>query len=137
MAYLGSTQLSSIANPPVLMFGTGGIDQRIPGTGTTGSTIYVNNAWRNQGSTITYQEGRAFGGQMWAYWTTDNTTAVTSTAGYFTDAGPLGMRPGDVVMIVGCGSTVGSSIVLRFAAVTGITTGGTAYMSSASLATAT
>ena len=132
MAYLGTTAASSVSNPPVLMFGThAAIDQRIPGSGTTGSTIYVTNAWKNQGSTLTYQEGRSFGGQMWAYWTTDNTTAVGST-GYFADAGPLGMRPGDVVMIIGStapGTTAGG-IQLRFQVIGTISTGGAASMAS-------
>jgi hypothetical protein len=106
-----------------------GIDQRIPGTGTTGSTIYVNNAYR-MGSTVSYAEGRAFGGNLWAYWTTDVTSAVYST-GYFSDAGQLGMRPGDVVMIVGGGSTVPSSLMLRFCTVGTISTGGAASLSTA------
>ena len=75
MAYLGSTQLSSVANPPVLLAGTGGMDQRIAGS----SGFFLNNAWKNSGSTGTYQEGRAFGGNMWGYWTTDNSTVIAAT----------------------------------------------------------
>ena len=134
MAYLGSTQASSVANPLVLLFGTQGMDQRIPGSGTTGSTIYVNNAWKNQGSTVTYQEGRAFGGNVWGYWTTDNTTAICAT-GYFSDAGPLGVRPGDVIMAVGLGSTgstVAGTQVLRFMTVATISTAGGASLAGTS-----
>ena len=130
MAYLGSTQLSSVANPPVLLFGTQGMDQRI--AGSTG--FFLNNAWKNSGSTGTYQEGRAFGGNMWGYWTTDNTTAVCAT-GYFSDAGPLGVRPGDVIMAVGLGSTgstVAGNQVLRFMTVATISTAGGASLAGTS-----
>lgn len=126
MAYLGSTQLSSVANPPVLLFGTKGMDQRIPGTGTTGSTIFMSNAWK--ASTSVYSEGRAFGGQVWGYWSTDPTTAVASS-GYFTDAGPLGMRPGDLVFAVG--TTGSTTVITRLMTVQMISTGGGAAMSSA------
>jgi len=127
MPYLGSTAASSVANPPVLMFGTNAaVDQRIPGSGTTGSTIYMSNAYK--ASTSVYSEGRAFGGQLWGYWSTDNTTAVASS-GYFTDAGQLGMRPGDVIITVG--NTGGSVVVTRMLTITAISTSGAAAMSSA------
>ena len=130
MGYLGSTQVSSVANPPVQIFGTNsGIDQRIPGTGTTGSTIFVNNAWRSA-STATYNEGRAFGGNVWAYWSTDNTTAIASS-GYFTDAGPLGMRPGDLILAVG---TTGGTMITRILTIASISTSGAAVMSTAPIA---
>lgn len=128
MAYNGSTAASSIANPPVLMFGThAAIDQRIPGSGTTGSTIYMNNAYK--ASTAVYSEGRAFGGQMWGYWSTDNTTAIASS-GYFTDAGQLGIRPGDMILAVGSTGGTGT-VVTRLLTVSNISTSGAAAMSSA------
>lgn len=134
MAYLGTTAASSVSNPPVRIAGTmAGIDQRIPGTGTTGSTIYMNNAWR--ASTSVYSEGRAFGGQIWGYWSTDNTTAIATT-GYFTDAGMLGMRPGDVVIAVGCTGGAGTMIT-RILTVQHISTSGAASMSTAPLAPTT
>ena len=129
MAYNSSTVASSIANPLMQMFGTNsGIDQRISGS----TAIYVNNAFKNAGSTATYQEGRAFGGNFWAYWTTDNSTTVAST-GYFSDAGILGVRPGDVIMVVACSSTGSSGAgvqVLRFMTVANISTAGAASMAS-------
>ena len=127
MAYQGTTAASAVSNPPVLLVGThASIDQRIPGTGTTGSTIYMNNAWK--GSTSVYAEGRAFGGQMWGYWSTDLTTAVATT-GYFSDAGPLGMRPGDLVFCVGNpGTTV---VVTRLLTIAAISTAGAASVSTA------
>lgn len=132
MGYNGSTASSSVANPPVLLMGTNAADQRIPGTGTTGSTIYVTNAYKNS-STALYSEGRAFGGQFWGYWSTDNTTAIASS-GYFTDAGALGMRPGDVVMCVG---STGGTWITRFLTIAAISTSGAAVMSTAPLAPST
>lgn len=130
MAYLGSTQLSSVANPPVLLVGTRAADARIPGSGTTGSTIYMNNAW--QASTSVYAEGRAFGGQMWGYWSTDNTTAIAG-AGYFTDAGPLGMRPGDLIFAVGSTGGAGT-VITRMLTVQSINSAGAATLSTAPIA---
>jgi len=128
MAYNGSTAASSIANPPVLMFGTNAsVDQRIPGSGTTGSTIYMNNAYK--ASTSVYSEGRAFGGQLWGYWSTDNTTAIASS-GYFSDAGPLGMRPGDMILAVGSSGGAGT-VITRLLTISNISTSGAAAMSSA------
>ena len=132
MAYQGTTAASSVSNPPVLLMGThAAIDQRIPGTGTTGSTIFMNNAYK--ASTAVYSEGRAFGGQFWGYWSTDNTTAIASS-GYFTDAGPLGMRPGDVIMAVGTTGGTGT-VVTRFLTIQNISTSGAAAMSTGSLGT--
>jgi hypothetical protein len=130
MAYLGTTAASSVSNPPVLIYGNRAIDPRIPGTGTTGSTIFMNNAYG--GSTSTYQEGKEFGGQFWGYWSTDNTTAIAG-AGYFTDFGQLGGRPGDVIMTVG--TTGGSgTVITRFLTVASISTAGAATMSTAPIA---
>ena len=130
MAYLGSTQLSSLANPPLLLVGGKSVDQRIPGSGTTGSTIYMNNAWG--ASTSVYAEGRAFGGQLWGYWSTDNTTAITAS-GYFTDAGPLGMRPGDLILAVGSTGGAGT-VITRLLTVQSISTAGAAALSTAPIA---
>lgn len=130
MAYLGTTAASSVSNPPVLLMQTRAADPRIPGSGTTGSTIFMNNAWN--ASTSVYSEGRAFGGQFWGYWSTDNTTAIASS-GYFTDAGPLGMRPGDVVMTVGTTGGAGT-VITRFLTVQSVSTSGAATMSTAPIA---
>lgn len=127
MAYQGTTANSSVSNPPVLIFGSPAIDPRIPGTGTTGSTVFMNNAWK--ASTSVYAEGRAFGGQVWGYWSTDNTTAIAN-AGYFTDAGPLGMRPGDLIFSVGTTGGVGT-VITRILTVASISTAGAATMSTA------
>ena len=128
MAYLGSTQLSSVANPPVLVYAVMGpsADTRI--AGSTG--LFLSNGWN--GSTSTYKEGMSFGGRQWHYYTTDISTAPTGS-GYFSDAGPLGMRPADCVRIFSIGSTVSTSLVVRECFVTSITTAGAAVLTTGML----
>lgn len=125
MAYLGSTQPSSIANPPVQMYGImgGGADLHIAGS----SYLAFNNF--NQSSTNTYREGMSAGGRMWHYFTTDVSTAVLN-AGYFTDAGLLGMRPFDEITILACATTNSTASVLRKTYITSISTAGAASLSS-------
>lgn len=129
MAYLGSTQPSSIANPPLLMYAVMGAsaDARIAGS----SAVYLSNNF-GASSTATYREGAAFGGRHWQYYTTDVSTAVLNS-GYFTDAGPLGMRPMDSVRIFSLGSTVSTSAVIRECFVTSITTAGAAVLTTGTL----
>lgn len=125
MAYLGSTQASSLQNPPVLLAGIMGAG---PDIHIAGSTILAFNNY-NQSSTNTYREGLSAGGRMWQYFTTDVSTAVLN-AGYFSDAGPLGMRPFDMVAIIACGTTNSTASVLRWTYVTSISTAGAASLSS-------
>jgi hypothetical protein len=125
MAYLGSTQLSSICNPPVMLAGIMGAG---PDSHIAGSTILAFNNYQ-QSSTNTYREGMSAGGRVWQYFTTDVSTAVLN-AGYFTDAGPLGMRPFDMVAIIACGTTNSTASVLRWTFVTSISTAGAASLSS-------
>jgi hypothetical protein len=65
------------------------------------------------------------------YHTTDMTSAML-VAGYFTDAGNLGVRPGDVFIIVSQGTTLGTSQMLRLAVVSAVSTAGAASFSTAS-----
>lgn len=125
MAYLGSTELSSVANPPTMIAGILGAspDVRIAG----GTTLLAFNNFNNA-STLTGRPGQNAGGRLWSYFTTDVTTAVLGS-GYFTDAALLGMRPFDVVMITACGTSNSSASVLRFAHVWSITTAGAAVLS--------
>ena len=130
MAYLGSTQSSSVANPPIQMFGAvgAGPDVRITG----GSTLlYTGNNYQ-QSSTATVRSGLGSGQSFWMYNTTDMTSSPWDGS-YFTDGGALGMRPGDVVAIVSHATTVMSSYYLSFAVVGYVTTGGTAFLSTGSL----
>ena len=134
MAYLGSTQASSVANPPVQMFGAigAGPDARITG----GSTLlYTGNNYQ-QSSTATVRSGLGSGQNFWTYTTTDLSSAPWDGS-YFTDGGALGMKPGDIVAIVQHNSTVMSSYYLRFAVVGYVTTAGTAILSTQSLVTCT
>ena len=125
-AYLGSTQASSIANPPVLFAGILGAspDIRIAG----GTTMLTFNNY-GKASTATGQVGQNAGGRFWHYFTTDVSTAVLNS-GYFTDAGPLGMRPFDVLAILACGSSNSTASLLRWTYVTSISTAGAAVLSS-------
>lgn len=91
MAYNGSTAGSTLANPPMLVWGAMG-----------GRVL-------NNGSTIN-GTGAGSGAQIWFYSSTDSSTAPFA-ANYFTDAQRLGMRGGDVVLQVGAtGSTLGVSV---------------------------
>ena len=131
MAYLGSTQLSSVANPPILMIGGfgAGADARI----ASGSTLYINNDWKAS-TAGTYKTGQGFGQQMWVYHTTDMTSAPWNSA-YFTDAGALGMRPGDIIFMVRQGTSLGTSQYLSIGVIGNVSTAGAAYVSTQSILT--
>ena len=126
MAYLGTTQASSVSNPPVLLAGAFGAGPDVRIAGSTG--LFLSNNF-NASSTATYKEGAAVGQRIWAYLTTDTSTAVLNS-GYFSDAGVLGMRPLDVIMITACASTASTNAVLRWSFVTSISTAGAAVLSS-------
>ena len=133
MAYLGSTQLSSIANPPIKVFEglDGSPDVRI----TDGSTsLYTVNNFGFGLTTGSPTPGRGFGQQVWLYHTTDQSCGIVAND-YFTDAGKLGMRPGDIVFNVVQDSTVGTSQFLRIQLVTGVSSAGYAGMSTCGIIT--
>ena len=134
MAYLGSTQSSSVANPPIQAFGGIGAGPDVHITG--GSTLLFTGNNYQQSSTATVRAGLGSGSGFWTYTTTDMTSAPWDGS-YFTDGGALGMRPGDVVMIKQHGTTVMTSYYLRFAVVGYVTTAGTAVLSTQSLITCT
>lgn len=131
MAYLGSTQNSSIANPPELI---NSLVAQGPDAHIAGSTIFTGNNY-NQNSTATSRPaGMGTGNGLWMYMTTDMTSAPFDGS-YFTDGGALGMRPGDVVMWRSHATTVMSSWYLRLAVVGYVTTAGVAILSTNSLIT--
>ena len=133
MAYLGSTQLSSVANPPIKVFEAEGPspDGRI----TDGSTsLYTLNNYGFGLTTGTATPGRGFGQQVWLYHTTDTSCGIVADD-YFTDAGELGMRPGDIVFNVIQSGTLGTSQYLRIQLVTGISSASNAGMSTAGIIT--
>lgn len=118
MAYLGSTQASSVSNPPNRIWGGmgSGADAHIAG----GSTLYIS------GLGGTNPAGRGFGQQGWVYHTTDITSAVLA-ANYFTDAAQLGVRPGDIFFFVQQATTVPTSQMLRINVVASVSTNGAAF----------
>lgn len=132
MAYLGSTELSSVSNPPVEF---GGIVGASPDVRITGGTTMLTFNNYGQSSTATGKRGANAGGRFWHYFTTDVSTAVLN-AGYFTDAGALGMRPFDVVVILACGTSNSTASVMRWTYITSITTAGAASVSSGMTSTA-
>ena len=75
MAYVGTTAASTLANPP----------KRIDG-----GLLSMRN--------IRESTSVAEGGGLWVYNSTNQTVALSATAGFFTDAGRLGMRNGDVMI---------------------------------------
>lgn len=131
MAYLGSTQSSSIANPPTLLLGQVGAG---PDAHIDASTAFKLNNYQQSSTNATRDKGLGSGQQFWVYTTTDMTSSPWDGA-YFTDGGALGMKPGDIVSIVQHGTSVGTSWYLRFAVVGYVSTGGTAYLSTNSLVT--
>jgi hypothetical protein len=89
MAYFGSTQLSSVANPPVKI-AWGGL--AVGGFSTSGNLAVMS-------TNPAYGPMTKQANSLWLYNTTDASTLLISTT-YFTDAQALGMRMGD--MIMGC-----------------------------------
>ena len=132
MAYLGSTQASSIANPPVMIAGAmgAGPDVRI----TDGSTLLFTGNNAGQSSTATPRPGLGSGQRLWMYMSTMMDSNGLN-AGGITDAAALGMRPGDVVIMVGHATTVQTSWYLGLNVINYITTAGVAYMSTQSVIT--
>lgn len=90
MAYYSSTEKSSLSNPPILMVrGVGG----------------------NANTTAAYIGGTG----LWLYSSSHSATELssgTASGQFFTDAVALGMKTGDVMMVVGstASSTIGFAI---------------------------
>lgn len=111
MAYSGSTAATTSKNPPRLI-SMGGLYGRSGGiNGTTGLTTAPT-------------EPNAQGGGLWAYVSTNKTTDMNAASNtFFSDGDDIGMAPGDVVMAVQF-SSAGSSAILSFHVVTGVSTSG-------------
>lgn len=127
MAYFGSTQASSIANPPRQLVAPFAVNPAIAGSteflSTQGSTA-ANNANGPGGG----------GGGLWFYSSTNLTTDLT-VANFFSDAFYLGMRAGDVVQGVQF-TSLGSSVITFLGAINSVSTAG-ASLSTGSLMTST
>lgn len=103
MAYKGSTELSSVANPPRAI--TAGM-------------------WGKRSTTVLPS---SVGGQnLWLYNTTESCTDLV-TANFFIDAFYIGMRQGDIVMGA---FTTGSSVSWYAGVMGAVTTNGGAFASS-------
>ena len=100
MAYTGSTAASSISNPPALM------------------SRPLSQGGRFASTTTPMALG------LWIFGTTE-ASSNAFTANYISDAYYLGMKPGDVGMIVGMTSTVSSSQTLTLGVVGAVSTAGT------------
>jgi len=132
MAYLGSTELSSVSNPPSQIAGIVGASPDVRITG--GTTMLTFNNF-GAATTATGKAGANAGGRIWHYFTTDVSTVVLN-AGYFADAGQLGMRPFDIIAILACGTSNSTASLLRWTYITSISTAGAASVSSGITSTA-
>jgi hypothetical protein len=126
MAYQGATAASSVANPPLLMASAiaNAISAFFPVSNAAASAYStgMNMGSTQIGSTLYSMPGRAFGGQLWYYASTDPSTTV-GALGYFTDGQKLGMRPGDILHFV-YQSSQGSSVVLSVGVISDVTSTG-------------
>ena len=112
--YYGSTELSSVANPPRLMAG-GAL------YGAVGTSVL---------STAKDGTQQSAGGQLWFYASTDATTGITAS-GFFDDGAKLGMRPGDLLMHVSHVGAAGSTVSFSMHVVATVnSTAGTASLQS-------
>lgn len=111
MAYSGTTAGSSVANPPFLIsqgIASTGIGSTAPSTGTRGPTP-----------------------SQWMYKST-HTQAESAAAGFFTDARILGMKLGDMVMVIGSTTMVLSNHTVQALSSTGASLSAGLLVSSAS-----
>jgi hypothetical protein len=127
MAYFGSTQASSIANPPRQMVAPLAANPALPG-----STQYLST----QGSTATNNANApgGGGGSLWFYASTNLTTDLTA-ANFFSDGFYIGMKAGDIVQGAQF-SSLGSTVTTFMGAIVSVSTAG-ASLSTGSLMTST
>lgn len=127
MAYFGTTQLSSVANPPRQLVSPLAVNPVL-----TGSTQFLST----QGSTAAnYPNGPGGGGgSIWSYVSTNLTTDLTA-ANFFSDGWQLGMKAGDFVMGAQF-TSLGSSVIGFTGIIVSVSTGG-ASLSSGALMTST
>lgn len=127
MAYFGSTQLSSVANPPRMLVAPFASNPALSGStqflSTQGSTA-ANNANAPGGG----------GGNLWFYTSTNLTTDLTA-ANFFSDGFYLGMKAGDIVQGAQF-SSLGSTVTTFMGAIVSVSTAG-ASLTTGSLMTST
>lgn len=127
MAYFGSTQLSSVNNPPRQLVAPFAVNPAI-----IGSTNFLTT----QGSTAANNPNGpgGGGGGLWVYSSTNATTDLT-VANFFSDGFYIGMKAGDVVM-GNQFTSQGSSVITFTGSITSVSTAG-ASMTTGSLMTST
>ena len=127
MSYYGTTQASSVANPPRQLIAPFATTAAI-----AGSTEYLST----QGSTAANNPNApgGGGGGLWFYSSTNLTTDLTAT-NFFSDGFYLGMRAGDVVM-GNQFSSLGSSVTTFVGSIVSVSTAG-ASLSTGTLMTST
>jgi len=127
MAYFGSTQSSSIANPPRQLVAPFANNPAI-----SGSTQFLST----QGSTAANNPNGpgGGGGGLWFYSSTNLTTDLTAS-NFFSDGFYIGMRAGDMV-IGNSFSSLGSSVQTWQGSIVSVSTAG-ASLSTGSLMTST
>jgi hypothetical protein len=103
MAYKGSTELSSVANPPRAVYGV--------------------NMWGSRSTTVL--PSTVAGQNLWLYNTTDSASDLI-TANFFIDGFYLGMKQGDLIMGA---MTTGSSVGVYLGVIGPVTTAGAAIAS--------
>lgn len=110
MAYLGSTQATSLANPPRCLIsafaGAPGSTQLSTGVPSDG----VRSAYNTQG------------GSVWLYASSHGSTEVQDS-NFFSDAWYIGIRPGDLLLGYQW-TTLGSSIVFYAGVFRSVSTAG-------------
>lgn len=127
MAYYGSTQASSIANPPKMVTSPLAMSPALAGSTnylTTQGSTYANNSNAPGGA----------GANLWVYASTNLTTDLTA-ANFFSDGFYLGMKAGDIVQGAQY-SSLGSTVTSFMGVITSVTTAG-ASLSTGSLMTST
>lgn len=121
MTYNGSTAGSTSANPPVLLAaGLGG---------------HVNFATSGSTAAIAKLPTGASGAQLWFYSSTNVYTDMVALPGVFNDGYALGMRPGDVMIVVQSSADSTAPLVYIGALVT--SAGSTAFGLSSGLMSST
>jgi len=127
MSYFGTTQLSSIANPPRQVIAPLAVNPAL-----AGSTEFLST----QGSTAANNPNGpgGGGGGLWFYSSTNLTTDLTAT-NFFSDGFYMGMKAGDVVM-GNQFSSLGSSVTTFVGSIVSVSTAG-ASLSTGSLLTST
>lgn len=127
MSYFGTTQLSSVANPPRQLVAPFAVNPAL-----AGSTEYLST----QGSTAANNPNApgGGGGGLWFYASTNQTTDIVA-ANFFSDGFYIGMKAGDIVQGAQF-TSLGSSVTTFIGAIVSVSTAG-ASLSTGSLITST